>query len=66
MARAYSPRPLEWELLLAFALGNTARAEAIGGHLRERNHDGRLLTRLMREGHVGADTEEAVWALVEQ
>ena len=58
--------PLEWELLLAVALGNTARAEAIGGYLREHDQDGRLLTRLMREGHVGVDTEEAVWALVEQ
>jgi hypothetical protein len=58
--------PLEWELLLAVVLGNTARAEALGTHLREGEHDGRLLTRLMREGHVGTDTEEAVWALLER
>ena len=58
--------PLEWELLLAVVLSNTARAEAMGAHLREHDHNGRLLTRLMREGHVGPDTEEAVWTLLEQ
>ena len=58
--------PLEWELLLAAVLGNDARASAVGAHLRGRGHDGRLLTRLMREGHVGAETEEAVWGLLER
>ena len=58
--------PLEWELLLAVVLGNGARAAAVGAHLRERGHDGRLLIRLMREGHVGAETEEAVWGLLER
>ena len=58
--------PLEWELLLAVVLGNGARAAAVGAHLRERGHDGRLLIRLMREGHVGTETEEAVWGLLER
>ena len=58
--------PLEWELLLAVVLGNTARAEQLAGHMRLEGHDGRLLTRLMREGRVGGDTEEAVWALLEK
>ena len=57
--------PPEWELLLAVVLGNSARAQTIAAHLHEHDHDGRLLTRLMREGHVGAETEEAVWALLE-
>ena len=58
--------PLEWELLLAAVLGNDRRARAIGARLRERGHDGRLLIRLMREGHVGAETEEAVWSFLER
>ena len=58
--------PLEWELLLAVVLGNADRATAIGEHLRPDGCDGRLLTRLMREGHVGAETEEAVWSHLER
>jgi hypothetical protein len=58
--------PLEWELLLAVVLGNDERASAIGDHLRAHSHDGRLLIRLMREGHVGTETEEAVWKLLER
>ncbi len=58
--------PLEWELLLAVVLGNDERASAIGDHLRAHSHDGRLLIRLMREGHVGSETEEAVWKLLER
>ena len=58
--------PLEWELLLAVVLGNGERASAIGDHLRLHAHDGRLLIRLMREGHVGSETEEAVWKLLER
>lgn len=58
--------PLEWELLLAVVLGNDERASAIGDHLLLHSHDGRLLIRLMREGHVGAETEEAVWKLLER
>lgn len=58
--------PLEWELLLAVVLGNNDRATAIGDHLRDSGHDGRLLIRLMREGHVGVDSEEAVWKHLER
>ncbi len=58
--------PVEWELLLAVVLGNPERATAIGDHLRAQGHDGRLLIRLMREGHVGTETEEAVWKHLER
>ena len=58
--------PVEWELLLAVVLGNPDRATAIGDHLRLHGHDGRLLIRLMREGHVGTETEEAVWKHLER
>ena len=58
--------PLEWELLLAVVLGNIDRATAIGDCLRTHGHDGRLLIRLMREGHVGEETEEAVWKHLER
>ena len=58
--------PVEWELLLAVVLGNPERAMAIGDHLRAQGHDGRLLIRLMREGHVGTETEEAVWKHLER
>ncbi|MXZ46776.1 MAG: hypothetical protein F4Z08_07300 [Chloroflexi bacterium] len=58
--------PLEWELLLAVVLGNAERAGTIGDHLRAEGHDGRLLIRLMREGHVGSETEEAVWKHLER
>ena len=57
--------PLEWELLLAVVLGNEERIRAVGAQLRERGPDGRLLTRLMREGHVQQETEDAVWAVLE-
>ena len=56
--------PLEWELLLAVVLGNGARAEAIAERFAGTGGcDGRLLTRLMREGRVETETEEAIWAL---
>ena len=58
--------PLEWELLLAVVLGNAERATTIGDHLRTQGHDGRLMIRLMREGHVGSETEEAVWKHLER
>ena len=59
--------PLEWELLLAVVLGNSPRSEAIRAHIETAGEcDTRLLTRLMREGHVEHDTEEAVWALLER
>ena len=57
--------PLEWELLLAVVLDNGERASEIARVLRGRGWDGRLITRLTREGHVRAATEEAVWQLLE-
>lgn len=57
--------PLEWELLLACILGMRQRLDELLPVLRTRGHDGRLLTRLMREGRVHRETEEAVWALLE-
>lgn len=57
--------PLEWELLLAVVLDSTARIEALRTHMREHGFDGRLLTRLLREGHVASATEEAVWKHLE-
>ncbi len=57
--------PLEWELLLAVVLESSARLDAVRKHLRDHGFDNRLLTRLLREGHVGSATEEAVWREVE-
>jgi hypothetical protein len=53
--------PLEWEILLAVVLDATARIEALRDHMRTEGFDGRLLTRLLREGHLAAESEEAVW-----
>jgi hypothetical protein len=58
--------PLEWELLLAVVLDSAPRITALRAVMRERGYDGRLLTRLLREGHVDAATEEAVWAVLER
>lgn len=58
--------PLEWELLLAVVLGARMRTLALREHLRANSYDGRLLTRLLREGHVQPETEEAVWAVLER
>ena len=57
--------PLEWELLLSVVLDNMDRATEIARVLRGRGWDGRLITRLTREGHVHTATEEAVWQLLE-
>ena len=57
--------PLEWELLLAVVLDKAERATAVARVLRGRGWDGRLITRLAREGHVHSSTEEAVWQLLE-
>jgi hypothetical protein len=57
--------PLEWELLLAVVLESGSRSESLGEHMRAEGYDGRLLTRLLREGHVAAATEEAVWKHLE-
>ncbi len=58
--------PLEWELLLAAVLDSAPRREALRTCMRDKGFDGRLLTRLLREGHVHPDTEAAVWAVLEQ
>lgn len=59
--------PIEWELLLAVVFGNQKRSEEIRDYIFTKDGcDGRLLTRLMREGHVESATEEAVWKLIEQ
>lgn len=57
--------PLEWELLLAVVLEFAPRIDALRRHLRAAGFDNRLLTRLLREGHVAAATEEAVWKQLE-
>lgn len=57
--------PLEWELLLAVLIEYPARVEAVRARLHETGFDGRLLTRLIREGHVQSATEEAVWKQLE-
>jgi hypothetical protein len=57
--------PLEWELLLAVVLDAPARIEVLRARMRDAGFDGRLLTRLLREGHVAAATEEAVWKHLE-
>jgi hypothetical protein len=57
--------PLEWELMLAVVLGASSRVQALRQTMRERGYDSRLLVRLLREGRVTADTEEAVWAALE-
>ena len=57
--------PLEWELLLAVVLEFAPRLEALRSHMRANGFDNRLLTRLVREGHLAAATEEAVWQHLE-
>jgi hypothetical protein len=57
--------PLEWELMLAVVLEQRSRVEVLQAHFAEHGFDNRLLTRLLREGRVEKDTEEAVWAVVE-
>jgi hypothetical protein len=57
--------PLEWELLLSVILQARQRAELLRQHLRTRGFDSRLIVRLLREGHVDRETEEAVWSVLE-
>ena len=57
--------PLEWELLLAVVLSAEERTSALVEAMNERPADGRLMTRLLREGHVEPATEELVWAAIE-
>jgi hypothetical protein len=58
--------PLEWELILAVVLGAAGRVEAIRTRMLEVGYDSRLVVRLLREGHVGLETEEAVWDVLER
>jgi hypothetical protein len=58
--------PAEWELLLAVVLGLNERIDQLGTHLRSHGFDNRLLVRLLREGRVDRETEEAVWSVLER
>ncbi len=58
--------PLEWELVLAVVLGASSRIEALRERMVGDGYDSRLVVRLLREGRVTADTEEAVWAVLER
>ena len=58
--------PPEWELLLAVVLGITERVDRLCNHLRVRGFDSRLIVRLLREGRVDRETEEAVWSVLER
>ena len=58
--------PAEWELLLAVILEAHERVELLRHHLRSTGFDSRLIVRLLREGHVDRETEEAVWSLLER
>lgn len=57
--------PLEWELVLAVVLGARVRQEALRDHMRAHGYDSRLIVRLLREGRVTHETEEAVWSVLE-
>ncbi|MDA1004314.1 MAG: hypothetical protein O3B31_13385 [Chloroflexi bacterium] len=57
--------PLEWELVLAVVLSATSRQHALRDRMRVHGYDSRLIVRLLREGRVTHDTEEAVWAVLE-
>ncbi|MEX2228163.1 MAG: hypothetical protein WEB13_00860 [Dehalococcoidia bacterium] len=57
--------PLEWELVLAVVLGAHARQEALRDRMRAHGYDSRLIVRLLREGRVTHETEEAVWSVLE-
>ena len=58
--------PLEWEIILAVCLGAHARIEALRDVMVARGYDSRLVVRLLREGRVEPETEEAVWAVLER
>ena len=57
--------PCERKLMLAVVLEQRTRVELLQGHFAQYGFDNRLLVRLLREGRVEKDTEEAVWAVVE-
>jgi hypothetical protein len=58
--------PVEWELLLAVVLGATARIDELRQYLQQHGFDSRLVVRLLREGRVDRETEEAVWSVLER
>lgn len=58
--------PPEWELLLAVVLGAAERVDQLSRHLREHGFDSRLVVRLLREGRVDHETEDAVWSVLER
>ena len=58
--------PPEWELVLAVVLGGGERVEQLRHHLRDQGFDSRLIVRLLREGRVNRETEEAVWSVLER
>ena len=58
--------PPEWELLLAVVLGIGARVDQLRRYLREHGFDSRLIVRLLREGRVDRETEDAVWSVLER
>lgn len=57
--------PLEWELVLAVVLSATSRLQGLRERMLADGFDSRLLVRLLREGRVAAQTEEAVWGVLE-
>lgn len=58
--------PPEWEFLLAVVLGIGDRVEQLRRHLRTNGFDSRLVVRLLREGRVDRETEDAVWSVLER
>ena len=58
--------PAEWELLLGVVIEVHERVELLRQHLRSRGFDSRLIVRLLREGRVDRETEEAVWSVLER
>ena len=57
--------PLEWELILAVVLNARSRVDAICTRLLEQGYDSRLVVRLLREGRVARETEDAVWSVLD-
>lgn len=58
--------PPEWELLLSVIIEAHDRIELLRNHLRSHGFDSRLIVRLLREGRVDRETEEAVWSVLER
>lgn len=58
--------PPEWELLIAVILETRDRVDLLRTYLRAHGFDSRLIVRLLREGRVDRETEEAVWSVLER